>query len=91
VEVSVLATLQECAAQLNQLGEQLPFGAVAHLGSELDTVMQQAMQVVQGTGHEQSVGQLTGIKDELTQQLMNSLGLIRSQLQQTASAIMAGR
>jgi ribulose 1,5-bisphosphate synthetase/thiazole synthase len=86
-----VASLQECAAQLNQLGEQLPFGAVAHLGSELDSVMQQAMQIVQGTGHEQSVAQVQGIKDQVTQELMNSLGLIRSQLQQTASAIMAGR
>jgi ribulose 1,5-bisphosphate synthetase/thiazole synthase len=86
-----VATLQECAAQLNQLSEQLPFGAVAHLGSELDTVTQQAMQVVQGTGHEQSVAQIQGMKEQLTQQLMDSLGVIRQSLQQTASAILAGR
>jgi ribulose 1,5-bisphosphate synthetase/thiazole synthase len=86
-----MATLQECAAQLTQLSEQLPFGAVAHLGSELDTVTQQAMQVVQGTGHEQSVAQIQGMKEQLTQQVMDSLGIIRQSLQQTALAILAGR
>jgi hypothetical protein len=86
-----MASLQECAAQLNQLSEQLPFGAVGQLGSELDTVTQQAMQIVQGTGHEQSVAQIQGFKEQVTQQLMDSLGMIRQSLQDTATAIMAGR
>ncbi|RSM82565.1 hypothetical protein DMH04_25575 [Kibdelosporangium aridum] len=86
-----MSSLQECAAQLNQLSENLPFGAVAHLGTELDNVTGQAMKIVQGTGHEQSIGQIQGMKEQLTQQLMESLGLIRASLQQTASAIIAGR
>ncbi|MBC6451310.1 hypothetical protein [Actinokineospora xionganensis] len=83
-----MSSLQECAAQLNQLAEKLPYGAVGHVSTELEQVGQQVMQIVQGTGHEQTAGQIMALKEQMVQQLTDQLGMIRNVLETTAAAVL---
>ena len=84
-----MPSLQECAAQLQQLAVQLPLGAAQHLGTELETIVQQAHQIVQGTGHEHAIGQIQAMQ-QMTQQLADQLRMMQDQLQAIAAAVVAG-
>ena len=85
-----MPSLQECAAQLQQLATQLPFGAAQHIETELESIVQQAHQVVQGTGHEQVIGQLQTMQQQMIQQLADQLRMMQDQLQKIAAAVVAG-
>ena len=85
-----MPSLQECAAQLQQLAVQLPLGAAQHLGTELETIVQQAHQIVQGTGHEHAIGQIQAMQQQMTQQLADQLRMMQDQLQAIAAAVVAG-
>lgn len=83
-----MSSLQECAAQLNQLAEQLPYGSVGQIGTELEQVGQQAAQIVQGTAHEQAAEQIMALKEEVVQRLAEQLGMIRTILETTAAYVL---
>ena len=85
-----MSSLQECAAQLQQLATQLPLGAAQHIGTELETIVQQAHQIVQGTGHEHAIGQIQAMQQQMIQQLADQLRLMQDQLQAIATAVVAG-
>lgn len=83
-----MSSLQECAAQLNQLAEKLPYGSIAHVGTELEQVGQQVAQIVQGTAHEQAAEQILALKEEMVQRLAEQLGVIRTILETTAAYVL---
>lgn len=83
-----MSSLQECAAQLAQLAEKLPYGAVGHVGTELEQIGQQVAQIVQGTAHEQAAAQIMALKEEVVQRLAEQLGMIRTILETTADHVL---